>query len=75
MCAGHRRLSEKGYLHRDISRGNIMITTSDPPNRGVLIDQDYTIPNYEAHKATEGDHRTVRDTRPIWNFGIVLICL
>ncbi|KAL4245222.1 hypothetical protein ABKN59_010024 [Abortiporus biennis] len=61
-CAvnGHWLLVLLKYLHRDVSRGNIVITDADitSPNKGVLIDQDYTIGNFDVHTATECDTRT-----------------
>lgn len=44
LRAGHKNLSNAGYLHRDISTGNILIADQPSPNRGVLIDQDHAIP-------------------------------
>ncbi|KAI0792062.1 hypothetical protein C8Q75DRAFT_890210 [Abortiporus biennis] len=61
-CAvnGHWLLVLMKYLHRDVSRGNVVITDADitSPNKGVLIDQDYTIGNFDVHTATECDTRT-----------------
>ncbi|KAL4242321.1 hypothetical protein ABKN59_012031 [Abortiporus biennis] len=61
-CAvnGHWLLVLMKYLHRDVSRGNVVITDAEitSPNKGVLIDQDYTIGNFDVHTATECDTRT-----------------
>ena len=35
---------DAGYLHRDVSSGNILITDKPSPNRGILIDQELAIP-------------------------------
>ncbi|KAI0792165.1 hypothetical protein C8Q75DRAFT_864673 [Abortiporus biennis] len=55
---GHRILVEKKFLHRDVSRGNVVISDEESPNKGLLIDQDYTIANFDDHTATVGDTRT-----------------
>ncbi|KAL4246358.1 hypothetical protein ABKN59_009111 [Abortiporus biennis] len=55
---GHWGLVLKKFLHRDVSRGNVVISEADSPNKGLLIDQDYTIKDFEDHLAIEGDART-----------------
>jgi len=52
---GHHHLYQHGVLHRDISPGNILITTD---NRGALIDLDYSI-DMENHETLASDERTV----------------
>ncbi|KAI0792099.1 hypothetical protein C8Q75DRAFT_619441 [Abortiporus biennis] len=49
---GHRILVEKKFLHQHISRRNIAISEEDSPNKGLLVDQDYTIADFENHSAT-----------------------
>ncbi|KAI0791998.1 hypothetical protein C8Q75DRAFT_731868 [Abortiporus biennis] len=55
---GHWGLVLKKFLHRDVSRGNVVISEADSPNKGLLIDQNYTIKDFDDHLATEGDART-----------------
>ncbi|KAI0792041.1 hypothetical protein C8Q75DRAFT_754229 [Abortiporus biennis] len=55
---GHWGLVLKKYLHRDVSRGNVVISDAESPNKGLLIDQDYTIKDFEVHLATADDTRT-----------------
>ncbi|KAJ3491172.1 hypothetical protein NLI96_g892 [Meripilus lineatus] len=54
---GHKNLFDKGFLHRDISLGNIIIA-KDPNSGewcGIIIDQDYTVP--VKHIPLLGDHQ------------------
>lgn len=46
---------DAGYLHRDISSGNVLITDQPSPNRGILIDQDFTIPADSPYESSRGD--------------------
>lgn len=57
--SGHKNLVDRGFLHRDISRGNIVITRDQNSGdwRGVLIDQDYAAPI--EHSPLVGDHGIV----------------
>lgn len=53
---------DAGFLHRDISSGNIMITDQPSPNHGILIDQDYTIPVDPNYECSDEDLDIVRST-------------
>ncbi|KAJ3491195.1 hypothetical protein NLI96_g886 [Meripilus lineatus] len=73
MSPGHKNMYNAGYLHRDISSGNILITGQPSPNRGVLIDQDYTLPSDPECRFSTKDLRTVSPCPPMVDFVLTLV--
>ncbi|THH12839.1 hypothetical protein EW146_g7317 [Bondarzewia mesenterica] len=54
---GHLNAYNAGILHRDVSSRNILITGLPKPDRGIIIDFDYSI-KYKTHVPILEDERT-----------------